>query len=134
MLEFELNSCMLYTVYKITNIKNNKIYIGTHITSNINDKYMGSGWVLAKAISKYGIDAFTKETLFVFDNAEDMFNKEAELVNEEFINRKDTYNVKLGGKGGWDYVNRNGLRGARNAPIEKRLEWLAKAKIASSEF
>ena len=30
---------MKYTVYKITNLVNGKVYIGVHKTENLNDKY-----------------------------------------------------------------------------------------------
>lgn len=101
---------MYYTVYQTTNLINNKLYIGTHITDYPNDEYLGSGKIISKAIKKYNPENFIKEILFVFDNPEDMFTKEKELVNEEWVSRKDTYNIKLGGEGGWDYVNSSGAR------------------------
>jgi hypothetical protein len=88
---------MYYLVYKITNKLNNKIYIGCHITEKFNDKYMGSGRLIRKAIKKYGLENFTKAVLYNFDNQLDMLKKEAELVNKEFIKRKDTYNITEGG-------------------------------------
>lgn len=98
---------MYYLIYKITNNVNNKIYVGKHKTENKNDGYMGSGTILNRAIEKYGIDKFTKEILFECDNEVEMNQKEAEIVDEEFVARLDTYNVKLGGQGGWDFCNNN---------------------------
>lgn len=88
-----------YTIYKTTNLINNKIYIGLHATDDINDGYLGSGVFLKKAIKKYGYQNFKKEILYVFDNKKDMVTKEKEIVNEEFILRKDTYNMSKGGYG-----------------------------------
>lgn len=96
---------MHYTIYKTTNLINGKIYIGKHKTTNLDDMYIGSGKILKRAIKKHGIDNFIKEYLFIFDNEEDMNNKEAELVSEEFIKEDTNYNLKLGGEGGWDYLN-----------------------------
>lgn len=98
---------MYYLIYKITNIINNKIYIGKHQTENKDDNYMGSGKLLNRAIEKYGLDKFTKEILFECNSLEEMNEKEAEIVDEEFVARLDTYNVKLGGQGGWDFCNKN---------------------------
>ena len=86
-----------YIVYKITNKINDKIYIGCHITSNVNDKYFGSGTNIKNAIKKYGKENFDKIIIHNCNSKEDMLNKERELVNEEFINRNDTYNIILGG-------------------------------------
>ena len=93
---------MYYTVYKITNKINNKFYIGMHKTKNLEDGYMGSGKRLKFAINKYGIDNFFKEILYIFDNEDDMKNKEKELV----VLNEMSYNLCEGGKGGWSYVNR----------------------------
>ncbi len=90
---------MYYTVYKTTNLINNKIYIGLHETENLNDGYLGSGILLKKAIKKYGYKNFNKEILFIFNNKQDMIKKEKELVNKAFVNRKDTYNMSKGGFG-----------------------------------
>lgn len=96
---------MYYLIYQITNILNNKIYIGKHQTSDINDGYMGSGKHLKHAINKHGIDKFKKEILFIFETEQEMNDKEKELVTEEFCKRKDTYNICEGGKGGFGYIN-----------------------------
>ena len=96
---------MFYTIYKTTNNINGKYYIGKHKTQDLDDTYLGSGKILKHAINKHGINNFTREYLFIFDNEEDMNNKEAELVSEEFIKEDTNYNLKIGGEGGWDYVN-----------------------------
>ena len=91
---------MKYTIYKTTNLINNKIYIGKHQTENINDSYYGSGKALKNAISKYGKENFKKEILFVFGTEQEMNDKEIELITEEFVARTDTYNMGVGGEGG----------------------------------
>jgi hypothetical protein len=90
---------MHYIIYKTTNLISNKIYIGQHITNNLDDGYLGSGKNLKHDIKKYGKENFVKEILFIFDNFEDMDNKEKELVTKEFALREDTYNIIIGGQG-----------------------------------
>lgn len=104
---------MYYIIYKITNLMNNKIYIGKHQTKNINDKYFGSGKLLKNAIKKYGVDNFKKEILFIFRTENEMNDKEKELVTEEFCLRTDTYNICEGGQGGFSYINRNKLNNSK---------------------
>ena len=96
-MNFSKDKKQFLIVYQITNLLNNKIYIGAHCTNNINDNYMGSSKSLKKDIKELGKQNFEKIPLHVFDNQEDMRKKEAELVTKEFCLREDTYNIMKGG-------------------------------------
>ena len=98
---------MIYYIYKITNLRNGKVYIGMHRTKSLDDGYMGSGKLLKVAIKKYGKENFQKEILEIFDNEEDMILKEKELVTDEFVLSEDNYNIMPGGKFG--SLERNNL-------------------------
>ena len=100
---------MHYLIYKITNRLDNKFYVGKHKTENKDDGYFGSGILIERAVAKHGKENFVKEILFEFPTEDAMNQKESDIVDEEFVARDDTYNLKLGGHGGWDYVNENGL-------------------------
>lgn len=86
-----------YTVYQITDLINNNIYVGAHSTNDLNDGYYGSGTIIRRIIKKRGKSNLEKNILFIFNNQEDMLAKELEIVNEEFVKRKDTYNLTIGG-------------------------------------
>ena len=94
---------MKYTVYKTTNSINGHYYIGVHKEGK--KPYLGSGDRITMAIKKYGKDNFVKEVLYTFETKEEAYLKEAELVTEDLINDPMSYNVKLGGDGGWDLHN-----------------------------
>lgn len=83
------------------------IYVGQHRTENTDDNYMGSGILVARAIQKHGKINFRKDILFDFDTFEEMDAKEAEIVNEEFVQRNDTYNLMPGGNADKGYATRN---------------------------
>lgn len=92
-------------LYQITNLINNKIYIGVHTTSDLNDGYMGSGTAIKKAIRKYGIENFRKDILNFFETAEEALLAEESVVDSKFILREDTYNIRCGGIGGFEHIN-----------------------------
>lgn len=86
-------------VYQIKNEINGKIYIGKHSTNNIDDNYMGSGTRITRAIKKYGIENFTKTIIDVCLTEEQAFELESFIVDKEFIERSDSYNLRCGGVG-----------------------------------
>lgn len=104
---------MKYIVYQTVCKINNKCYIGVHSTENpdIFDGYLGCGVYIYRpatynnpntpfkcAVKKYGVKNFIRTVLKVFDSCEDAYKLEAELVDENFIIREDTYNLALGGR------------------------------------
>lgn len=106
---------MKYIVYLTLCIPNNKIYIGVHETENPDkfDGYLGNGVFITRpasykksktpfqyAVNKYGIKNFKRITLSIFDTKEEAYLLEKQLVNKEFLQRPDTYNIKIGGEGG----------------------------------
>lgn len=94
----------------------------------MNDSYFGSGSHLKNSINKHGIENFTKEILFIFDDVESMNSKEREIVNEEFVSRSDTYNIELGGSGGFIMVNGLGLNG-----FSKDIKYARAARYSTNE-
>lgn len=101
-----------YIVYLTTNIVNKKIYVGVHKTNTPYkfDGYLGCGVKIndrstyrychtpfEAAVNKYGPDKFYRITLKVFDSLEEALDYEIYIVDSEFIRRKNTYNVALGG-------------------------------------
>jgi len=91
---------MLHTVYQTTNILNDVFYVGKHSTEDVYDNYLGSGLLIQKAIKKYDKENFHKSILFVFDNEQEAFEKEFEIIQENISMKYKTYNIASGGRGG----------------------------------
>ena len=115
---------MHYYLYEIKNLLNDKIYVGVHQTDNLEDGYMGSGKLLKKAIEKYGINNFKKTILETFSSQEGMLKRDREVVDEKFLLREDVYNLKLGGEGGFDWINSSDIpkmRGKKHSEETKKV-------------
>lgn len=101
------------------NTVNHKTYIGVHqIDRDDFDGYIGCGVYINRpasykrpktpfqyAVKKYGIDKFSRSTLFTFDNEESAYKKEEELVTEEFVKNPETYNLVVGGRRNTNLAN-----------------------------
>jgi len=106
---------MFYTLYKSTNLKNKKFYIGVHATDDPNfgtieyiDKYCGSGDYIWRALRKYGRKIFDVEVIAYFDSEKNAYLAEAELVTEKWLeeHKGKVYNIVPGGKGGFGKISR----------------------------
>lgn len=73
-----------------------------HSTTNLNDGYIGSGTNLRFAIRKYGPNNFKFEILEWCINREELIKREKEIINENFLNDPNCYNLKPGGTGGFN--------------------------------
>jgi hypothetical protein len=94
-----VNKIIIMQIYKITNLINNKIYIGKDITSN--PDYFGSGLLIKRAIKKYGCENFIKEVIDTTDDYNELSKKEIYWISfYKSTNRKIGYNITPGGDGG----------------------------------
>lgn len=87
-------------VYRVTNKKNGKYYIGLR-SCNCDpylDDYMGSGILICKSIQKHGIEYFEKEILKIFNNRPEAALFEAVMVDEYVLLDPLCLNLKAGGE------------------------------------
>ena len=96
-------------IYKITNLINNKVYIGKtertvnkrwkeHVKNAKTDKYQNI--ILYRAMRKYGIDNFKVEAIDEVSNFEDLDEREIYWINYYQSCGEKGYNTTGGGEGG----------------------------------
>ncbi len=90
-------------IYKITNLINQKIYIGKDVSCDKN--YYGSGVFIKQSIDKHGKENFKKEIIDVCDNHEDLCIRETFWINYYNENGYVLYNITKGGEGGDTWSN-----------------------------
>jgi len=119
---------MDYKVYKYTNIKNNKVYIGQtkqtlkkRAGGKKGQNYLREDTIFSKAIKKYGWENFEPEILF--DNLD---KNNADLKEIETILEYDSYNPKKGYNGT--------LGGGSGIPTKKTKEKISNGVRNSEKF
>ena len=108
---------MYYLIYQTQHKVSKMIYVGFHITEDPDDNYLGSGLYIKRAIKKDGRSMFEKTILHFCESYEAMVEKEKEIVTEEFIKREDTYNLRVGGEGG--YIGEEYYASIRGKPMAR---------------
>lgn len=111
---------VMYLVYKVTNVQNDKIYIGItghsfehrwkqHLSDTAAKR---NDFVFHKALAKYGVDSFITEVVFTDLTKEEAREKERELIKQydSFYLNGHGYNMTYGGE------CNDHLRGG-NAPV-----------------
>lgn len=90
---------MFHFVYCTENQRNGMIYVGKHSTSTLDDNYLGSGAALKRAIRQEGVENFKRHILKICETEKEALWLEQQIVDEEFVNDANTYNLSIGGGG-----------------------------------
>jgi hypothetical protein len=95
------NHIMRYFIYQITNLKNNRFYIGQHRHDGefLDSNYYGSGTAIKLAVKKHGIQNFKREVLVECTSEAALNFMESVYVGPELVNDRKCYNLKTGGIG-----------------------------------
>lgn len=88
-----------HIIYRITNLLNNRFYVGMH-TGFPEDRYFGSGKRLKAEVKKYGKENFKKEILEILPTRKALELREAEIVDDVLLANPLCLNLKNGGEGG----------------------------------
>ena len=101
------------TIYKITNTKTGKVYIGKttkslndRLQGHINNADKGNNFKLSLAIRKYGKENFIIEPIDFAETHEELNEKEIHYISE-YNSLEDGYNMTMGGEGGNTYINKS---------------------------
>ncbi len=94
-------------IYKTTNLLNGKIYVGlSKFKPEENPEYLGSGYILKRAIKCYGEKSFIKEILEVCQTKEQTLERERYwIATLKANNREIGYNICEGGTWGDTWSN-----------------------------
>lgn len=117
-------------IYKTVNLINGKIYVGSHMTDNIDDGYLGSGVYFKKAVKKYGAVNFKREILefYLGDNVKEFYDLERKWIKELRASESDIgYNLTQNCGGG--YINSETYR-MMSVKFKGRVNWCLGLKLS----
>lgn len=88
-------------IYETTNLINNKRYVGQKKSEVfLENRYLGSGKILSRAIKKYGAKNFSVKLIEKCSSKEELNEREIYWIKYyEAVNSKDFYNLTSGGFG-----------------------------------
>lgn len=120
---------LIHYIYKITLLCGSLAgcyYIGKHTTSNIKDKYAGSGRIVKDYYKKYGKienETYTKEILEYNESFEINCEREKEIIGTLYINDILCLNLKSGGENGHysDTAKQHISEGVKLAHTDRKL-------------
>lgn len=95
-------------IYVTKNIVNGKMYVGKHTykgKESFDKNYLGSGYILKRAINKYGKDNFIQEILEYTNSKEENAERERFWIQKLNTLVPNGYNVDKGGTGGGVYLS-----------------------------
>jgi hypothetical protein len=92
---------LYHFIYKTTNLLSGRYYIGMHSTDNLEDGYLGSGYLISRAIKKHGKENFSRVILEFCSSREELKKRESEIVTLSEIAKKECMNLQVGGGGGF---------------------------------
>lgn len=91
---------MTHLVYRIEHIPSGRWYGGVTSLEIWKRGYMGSGRKWKNIVRKYSRSQFSREILFLFDDRDDAFKKEGELITQHILDTDPLCcNLKPGGRG-----------------------------------
>jgi group I intron endonuclease len=130
-----MNQLIYGIIYKTTNFKNGKYYIGQTIRVN-NSHYYGSGIWLNRALRKYGLSAFEKEVIDEAYSQKELNEKEMYWIAALSAQDKNIgYNLASGGSGGATFTGRRHSKETRKKMSEshkgRKISPKTRAKISA---
>lgn len=132
LINLHIGGLMIGYIYKTTNLINNKVYIGKHISSTHDNTYYGSGKIIKRAINKYGIENFSNEIIDTAETLEELNEKEKMHIQQyKDLHKSNCYNIASGGDGGNTLIYKSEQE---VEAFRKKMTKINRARCSTSSF